>query len=81
MNPRLGSWDGDGDENWDRKSRRLTAQTIRNKNKPTTRFPVTDGRVTAVESYIVCDWGVSYAFRRNVLKVTGTVQSYDDESS
>ena len=26
-----GVWDGDDDENWDRKSRRLTAQKIRNK--------------------------------------------------
>ncbi len=66
MNPRLGSWDGDGDENWDRS---FTVQKIRNKenrrlgdtlswffflgDSPTDRQ--TDRQATAVESYIGSD--------------------------
>ena len=56
---------GDGDENWDRKSRRFTVQKLKIK----TDDSQTDGHVTAVESYI----GSEYIYRLdcpNILKST-----------
>ena len=62
MNPRLGSWDpresnGDGDEKWDRKSRRFTDQKfgIKKTDDPIPDDGQTDRHVTTPYRYIDSD--------------------------